>query len=495
VCGAFSLEVIEGGVSILGAQINERVSEDRSAPSESRFTVYAPRSHSLPIIRGLRNHKKKPGKSIIELVPNDGAASYSNIDYICPFAKNLFEPPDTFDAIYSHDKTFHILVDAPVLVPRTIYPSSWTHFTKSISPISNPKIFVCGAKGAGKSTFCQFIINSLHHEKNITYLETDPGQPSFTPPGLISLFNSSSEPILYPPFISSANSFKKLSRCHHIGNISPRDNPSYYLNCIDDLISHIPDAESPVIVNTPGWTKGTGLELLISMIERLKPDYIVVIANDTLGLVQSLSPISAETGAKVTLLEPGNENPPVVPLTASELRNLSIMSYFHYAPAEQGTENWNFDRHLTQWKPWIATFQGTSNERGIEAIAIQGEELHLDDITLAINGTIVAIILVSEITDGEVKFTKDGIPVLSGREEKYLNTRVSECVGYAIIRDINVKEGYMLLVTPWDPSALKEGQKLVLERGRVNLPIWGMWDSNKFRIGPWLERIQDNARV
>jgi polynucleotide 5'-kinase involved in rRNA processing len=113
----------------------------------------------------------------------------------------------------------------------------------------------------------------------------------------------------------------------------------------------------------------------------------------------------------------------------------------------------------------------------------------LEDILLAINGTMVAINVISATTDEEVSTTAEKIPVLMNRESKFVDPRTSRCVGYAVIRAIDVSKGWMFLLSPWEPSSVKEDEKIILERGHVNLPVWGIWNSNSPRkIGPWLQR-------
>ena len=402
------------------------------------------------------------------------------ISGMCPFAENLFQPPSNSITMSPKQPTFHILFESPAPIARTIYPVSWLEGLDTISSKSSPKILICGPKGVGKSTFCQLLVNSFIRHKSVTYLETDPGQPSFSPPGLVSI-HSLTTPILSPPFARSGIS--NVRRCHHIGNLSPRDNPRHYIDCITDLLSHAP-RDAPTIINTPGWTKGTGYELLTSLIDIARPDFIVVLSspgNDSLA--RSLHPLASECQSHLLLVESANAIPPPPPLTAADLRTLGIMSYFH----RTGKDMWDFATHLTAWKPWIVKFSG--EDRGIWAVAIQGEELLLEDILLAINGTMVAINVISATTDEEVSTTAERIPVLINRESKFVNPRTSRCVGYAVIRAIDVSKGWMFLLSPWEPSSVKEDEKIILERGHVNLPVWGIWNSNSPRkFGPWLQR-------
>ena len=47
---------------------------------------------------------------------------------------------------------------------------------------------VVGAKNSGKSTFARYSLNSLlSSHQNVAFLECDPGQSEFTPPGTVSL--------------------------------------------------------------------------------------------------------------------------------------------------------------------------------------------------------------------------------------------------------------------------------------------------------------------
>lgn len=462
---------MEGSISILGAKLRQ------STPPQVH-RVYAPQSHPLPVIKALKPKKTTSERSIIILKALD--SGIEDVSRICPFAENLFAPPANANFVFpTKPKTFQILFHSPAPTARTIYPISWLEALDTMSTKKSPKILVCGPKGAGKSTFCQLLVNSFVRHKAVTYLETDPGQPSFSPPGLVSI-HSLTTPVLSPPFIRSGIS--KAVRCQHVGNLSPRDNPRHYLDCISDLLSHDP-CDTPTIINTPGWTKGTGYELLTSLIDIARPDFIVVLSiSGSDSLARSLHPLASDCQSQLLLVESANAISPSVSLTAADLRTLGIMSYFHY----MGRDRWDFAAHLTAWKPWMVKFSG--EDRGIWAVAIQGEELLLEDILLAVNGTMVAIIVISGRTDQDVSSTAEGIPVLMNRESGFMDPKSSKCVGYAVVRGIDKKNGRMFLLSPWDPSNLRGDEKIILERGHVNVPVWGIWNSgNPKKLGPWLE--------
>ena len=462
---------MKGSITILGAKI-------RASIPPVVYHVYAPQSQSLPTITGLISKKGKSETSTIIL--KSLYSGIENIPQICPFAENLFEPLPNSITISPPKTTFHVLFESPVPTARTMYPVSWLEALQTIATKQSPKILICGQKGVGKSSFCQFLTNSFVRHKVITYIETDPGQPSFCPPGLVSL-HSVTRPILSPPFARSR--IANLLHCHHVGNVSPRDNPRHYIDCVADLLSRCP-RDAPTLINTPGWVKGTGFELLTSLMDISRPDFIVLLSalsNDSLA--RTIHPVASECQSHLLLVESANAITPTVQLTAADLRTLGIMTYFH----STGVDKWDFATHLTGWKPWMVKIVG--EDRGIWAIAIQGEDLLLEDILLAINGTMVAITVVSAITEEEVSLTPEGIPVLMNRESKFMDPKVSRCAGYAVVRGVDIEKGYMFLLSPWDPASVRDGEKVILERGHVNLPVWGIWNPNSPRtVGPWLQR-------
>ena len=52
------------------------------------------------------------------------------------------------------------------------------------SSMQRQVILVCGSKNVGKSSFAKLLVNSLlNHASAVGYMDTDLGQPEFTPPG------------------------------------------------------------------------------------------------------------------------------------------------------------------------------------------------------------------------------------------------------------------------------------------------------------------------
>ena len=104
-----------------------------------------------------------------------------------------------------------------------------------------PSVFVAGARGLGKSTFCRFVTNTLLTLKekaypSVAFLDTDIGQPEFTCPGFVSLTLIESRlPILSPAETQPRR--QQLMKVF-VGDISPRSNPDLYLASMTPSFSH-----------------------------------------------------------------------------------------------------------------------------------------------------------------------------------------------------------------------------------------------------------------
>ncbi|ORM41533.1 Polynucleotide 5'-hydroxyl-kinase NOL9 [Babesia sp. Xinjiang] len=130
-----------------------------------------------------------------------------------------------------------------------------------------PVLMVHGDKGAGKSTSIMYIVNYLlNHVNTVALLDTDVGQPIFSPPGTISL-KFVDQPINAPPHALLAEYRPDVT--YLIGDVKVI-NPSMMLRhthrCFEIYTSAVGDDRSvPLVVNTFGWISGMGAKLLESI--------------------------------------------------------------------------------------------------------------------------------------------------------------------------------------------------------------------------------------
>ncbi|KNA06160.1 hypothetical protein SOVF_183670 isoform B [Spinacia oleracea] len=159
------------------------------------------------------------------------------------------------------------------------------NISKSFTSLA-PIVFICGAKNSGKTTFSRYLLNTfLPRYKRVAYLDTDVGQPEFTPPGCLSLtIIDEATPDLTIPCL------KTPLRCYFFGDVSSKRDPETYLNCIFALYDHYSKdlqvssknastgaADLPLIINTPGWVKGLGFDILVDMLKHMAATHVVKI--------------------------------------------------------------------------------------------------------------------------------------------------------------------------------------------------------------------------
>jgi len=122
-----------------------------------------------------------------------------------------------------------------------------------------------------------------HRYRNVGYLDIDVGQPEFTPPGFVSLhvFEEQTKDltILY---------LRNPKRCFFFGDACAKRNPKLLLTYIFDLYDYFlkefycfRDVDNPkksaipLVINTSGWIKGTGLHVLTEMLKYVSPTHVI----------------------------------------------------------------------------------------------------------------------------------------------------------------------------------------------------------------------------
>lgn len=248
-------------------------------------------------------------------------------------------------------------------------------------------------------------------QKRVAFLETDLGQSEFTSSCTVAL-HILDAPILGPPF---THQHLKPVRSHYIGSTVARDNPRYFLECVTELINIwrtefaqvTTDTSTedliPLVINTCGWIKGMGLDLLISVIHEAKP-------TDICALYKENKDKNAVTDHLNELFGTA-EHPPVmhnIPsvsttgtfasnYTAIELRALATVSYFHQNLEHYGSLGkawWDFQSRMTERVPWKVDWR-----EGIDGIWVLYEDVPLSQLLYTLNGSIVA--LIGKVQDGK----------------------------------------------------------------------------------------------
>lgn len=426
-------------------------------------------------------------KSVVKI-----ASIYTGLEnvgtYYIPF-KNMFfnkdqdEPRDLLD----HEKLFRtysfeiILRDKNGLTGMNTNP--WIH---DVYPLieriagheGDPKIImVIGNKNTGKSTLSKLLLNSLllkdSQDANVCYLDLDPGQSEFSIPYCLSL-SSISEPIfaMNVPRVNDS-----LVDCKFFGYSSPQDSPKSYVSIIKELIdtynTEYRSKGQHLIINTPGWVRGLGKELLIQLTDFVRPDHLLCLRVPSDGdlILQGL------TFTEVNFFDAIYQNSRY---SASQLRLFNKLTYFHQDLDFQ----FDFLRHLLESSPLRLLYEtGSDPIVGINGVCVLGYDIsrhfHPDDLISMLECSIVGLHMTESDTLSNLA---SGTTLLDSLLPNYINnsefsdlTRASltRFVGLAIIHSIDKANLCFNMYIPNKvlvAQYLKKGYKLVLCKGEGKLP-------------------------
>lgn len=165
-------------------------------------------------------------------------------------------------------------------------------------------VMVAGAKKTGKTTLSHFLANRLLQTSNtkVFYVETDLGQPTYSPPGFISMFEVE-DPLLCNKSGWNAR-YLDYNKLEFVGDNSPQFYPEIYKRGLESLKEELDRVESRlesdayVVINTHGFTKGIGYFVTKTIMEVLEPDVVAYVATEKAGSDYNLMEQIKKVGSK-----------------------------------------------------------------------------------------------------------------------------------------------------------------------------------------------------
>lgn len=502
--GRLQVTVLGGIIDFLGYTMEE--------DHKQVYDVYSPRGYSLNCIRSIEKSSKNTNlKAIATLLTEAGhscdeeflqrkSSSCAIIllrlldSGLIRYTSRLFRvnilkkeecTPSSWDdeAGRKFGKLCNIL-DTSIILREAAFsaryyqqPDEWYEFTQQL--IDNAKknetvrLMLLGGKGVGKSTLLRYIVNRLIQSfGSVLVLDFDPGQPELFPAGCVSA-SLITEPLLGPNFTH----FQQPLHCYHIGDVDVTACPDRYVQSCNKLINDCkmnPSlARTPTLINTMGFTNGMGLDLALDLIRLSQPlqvlhitsrssrrrypslmdhEYVThhrrgwMTSNDSSdGLpAYTLLAIESEAEHSEKCLEEWGFRP-------RELRDIGLMSYF-------GNLSNSAEWTLTDAVPYRISWHAL-------AICISHQSIPPNSVFAALNASLVALC----ILDSEVA---SSVPRYQAKEGNYPTVLkelpIMPCIGYGVVRNIDVKNGHLYLITPEPVDRLERVNCLVL--GGVRLP-------------------------
>ncbi|KAJ5077747.1 polynucleotide 5'-hydroxyl-kinase nol9 [Anaeramoeba ignava] len=376
------------------------------------------------------------------------------------------------------------------ITSKLVIPDSWRSICKDIKKKSvgiiqkkgvSPVILVCGAQNCGKSTFSKFLLNSMLNIFSCVYhFETDVGQCEFTPPGVISV-SRVVEPLFGPGFMRM--NWPEITQFY--GDDNPAKMPSLYIDMIRHLQEMLTKMQAkdlssdgtqwPVIINTHGWIHSVGEQLLHSIIKITKPHFIVhlksenyLLNNDELLGVPNI--LSYQEFQKVFICESFNKK-----LNKEDLQEENIgriRKEKHQASIKFKMFKW--DHYFTQRSEVNICLQAPFQVGwGGIRLRVLSNEVPFCEFLNVLNGSLIGLVCDKQEYDCEdEKFNKELPQILQETP-----IRSAECVGFGVVRSIDMSKKLFYIITPILIEKLKQVNTLVL--GFVRLPIevlvdWGL---------------------
>ncbi|GAA5895521.1 hypothetical protein JCM6882_006276 [Rhodosporidiobolus microsporus] len=391
-----------------------------------------------------------------------------------------------------------------------------------------------GPKRVGKSTMARTLVNALlDRYESVAYLDTDLGQPEFTAPGFLSL-HVLRRPLFGPSFTHLA---LPLS-AQYLGSTSPASDPAGYIAAAQALLETYaleveyplvdePDRMGafsrrrggrfarmqaakngneedqqqqrarkirervPLVVNTQGWVKGLGADLLAKIKAASQPTHVFSFASpDDEGAAMPFDPYTGEAQQlpyRLFTLPPAPPSPLESKWSAADYRVLSLASYFHAVYPSPASASWPHPRLPVRWDFSLALAASTpypfSWARDADPAQIHSAhliapgtadgEIKYEHVLHALNGSIVALVTPPPVVSSSP--SPRPFPYDPSTSVPSLAT-CSRALGLALVHSISPSASTLNILTPLPQAVLAEHAPLSIVLGALELPTALMLD-------------------
>lgn len=258
----------------------------------------------------------------------------------------------------------------------------------------------------------------------------------------------------------------------------------------------------PLVVNTQGWIKGLGGDLLEKIKAVLRPTHLfrfeTPVEEGREGWNEDSQPMGGEGDAErvVYRLDVSESSPLDSKWSAADLRTLGFISYFHSRfptttlrrsaiPTNSFSLEWDFSQALVERTPWELDWSDRSKLSEVHFLA---GEIDSTQVLHALNGAIIGIVT-SSIPSHE---TTSGFPY--SIDSPFPDPSTSNCHSLALVRSVSPSSKLFYILLPASPAtittsdaAVEEAKGIRLVKGELELPVCLMLDFNASSIAVSVE--------
>jgi polynucleotide 5'-hydroxyl-kinase GRC3/NOL9 len=221
----------------------------------------------------------------------------------------------------------------------------------------------------------------------------------------------------------------------------------------------------PLVINTQGWVKGLGADLLLKIEALVEPTHVITLGVDS-------QPINIDETISRYFLDGISPAIPPPSHTAADLRALSIISYFYSATSPSNPEStlWDTSLPLCSQPPWEVDW--TIALKKVILLGPGAEDVFPEEVENSLNCGLVALIESDDDFGDDLIPTATAVPYKQG--QRVPPPTSSRCLGLGLIRAINREAHVFHLLTPIRSSLL--GRCNALVKGELEIPTWCMMD-------------------
>lgn len=295
--GALKIRLVAGDVCIFGYAMQQNETVTANSPRGHSFLYLSPSSpqqdnasETIDQLEQLKSQLKTLTSSFLrtdlkDIITNFDSASDAVLLLENDFSKSIFMIENYMkEAVFPNVNAFTC---RPFHQSESILRSQFLLYTTSglkinsqwqdISMTPSSRHVIIGGKGVGKSTFLRYFINrNLNKFKKVLLIDLDIGQPEMFLPQTVSA-TIITEPILGPGYLRN----KSPHKSYLFGDVNVLVSSIKYLKCVLKLLKHCQSVDEfrsmPWVVNTMGYSRGFGLELIVATLRTLKPTDLIQI--------------------------------------------------------------------------------------------------------------------------------------------------------------------------------------------------------------------------
>ncbi|XP_052842853.1 polynucleotide 5'-hydroxyl-kinase NOL9 isoform X2 [Drosophila gunungcola] len=218
---------------------------------------------------------QKQTNAIVLLQQNTGAQRLVE-NFGKHMAQNLFPLINSSNRpFHQSESLLHCLIQSSDLSRTLQVPQVWNKLKMQ----ATSRILIAGGKGVGKSSLLRYLINrNLGQFPSLLLIDLDIGQPEIFVPQTVSCILID-EPLLGPGFLFN----KQPDHAYVVGHTNIVLCAEQYARAVIQLIQNVQKdakyANIPWLINTMGYNKGFGTELMALLVDRIRPTDLVQIAS------------------------------------------------------------------------------------------------------------------------------------------------------------------------------------------------------------------------